>query len=208
MSFERWTPGQWTVFTLTIAVGLAGVAVLALAGRRYVPPGLHLPDIRRVPRPSIVMTERRQPAAVGAVRMPRIEPSRNVPIIAGELPGWVDPTIADFTDPGIGALSSIQAMTVDPTLRTELEIEAEIAAWVNAYADLSGLMPETAAAAETMRVNLEPCMRKAHLWRIRGEGSQARQTLNDWRMDTPTGEFRMLTTSDLRPYAAALLGLG
>jgi hypothetical protein len=211
MSFEHWTPGQWTAFTVTLAVGLVAAAVLLLAGRaRYVPPGLNLPDIRRVPRPSIVMTERRQRVHDCNTHEPyaRIGASRNVPVIAGELPGWVDPTVADFTDPGIGALSSIQAIGVDPTLRTEAEISAELDAWINAYADLSGLMPETAAAAETMRCNLEPVLRKAHLWRIRGEGGSARQALNDWRIGTKTGEYPMITTADLRPYAVALLGLG
>lgn len=209
MSFEHWTPEQWAVFTLTIAVGLAAVAVLALAGRRYVPPNLTLPDVRRVPRPSIVMAERRAVVAryapAWAAEAGYVERTRPLPVIAGELPGWVDPTVADFTGPGIGALSSIQAVTVDPTLRTEAEISAELDAWINAYADLSGLMPETAAAAETMRVNLEPVLRKAHLWRIRGEGGPARQALNDWRMGTETGEYPLITTSDLRPYAAALL---
>lgn len=209
MSFEHWTPEQWAVFTVTIALGICVLAVLALAGRRYVPPNLSLPDVRRVPRPSIVMTEHRARnfaaewrASYDASPAPLTRP---LPIIVGELPDWVDPTIADFTDPGIGALSSIQAVTVDPTLRTEAEISAELDAWINRYADLSGLMPETAAAAETMRCNLEPVLRKAHLWRIRGEGGPARQALNDWRMDTATGEYRLITTADLRPYAAALL---
>lgn len=208
MSFEHWTPEQWTVFTATVAFGIVAVTVLAtLARARYIPPAVQHAR-GPAPRPSIVMTERRYtpPWVQDTSRpLPRIEPSRNVPIIAGELPGWLDPMAADFTDPGIGALSSIQAVTVDPTLKTGAELSAEEDAWINAYADLSGAMPETDAAAEQMRINLEPVLRKAHLWRIRGEGSETRQRLIDWRIDTPTGEYPMLTTADLRPYVAALL---
>jgi hypothetical protein len=56
-----------------------------------------------------------------------------------------------------------------------------------------------------MRCNLEPALRKAHLWRIRGERGSGDRALNDWRIGTETGEYAMLTTSDLRSYAAALL---
>jgi hypothetical protein len=168
-SMQHWTPEQWAVFTVTLAAGLIAAAILA-AARRWTAPAL-LRARGPAPRPSIVLTERRMPVA------------------AWQAPTWTDPMAADFTDGGIGALSSIQHVTVDPTLRTSAEINAELDAWVNAYADLSGLMPETDAAAETMRVALEPVLRKAHLWRIRGEGSEQRQRLNDWRMDTPTGEW-------------------
>lgn len=201
MSFEHWTPQQWAVFTVTIALGFVVAAVLLLAGRRYVPPA---PGRGResVPRPSIVLAlARTTDAEVDALRGCWREAYDNgTPAVE-----WLDPMTADFADPGIGALSSIQAITVDPALRTSAEISAELDAWINAYADLSGLMPETAAAAETMRCTLEPALRKAHLWRIRGEGSEQRQRLNDWRMNTPTGEYPMITTADLRPYAAALL---
>lgn len=205
MSFEHWTLEQWAVFTVTLAAGIIAAAVLAVLRRYTAPAPLTLPDIHRVPRPSIVMTERRALAVTAPRHLPYIEPSRHVPIIVGE---WTDPMAmseTDFTDPGIGSLSSIQATATDPALRTAAEISAELKSWVNAYADLSGSMPETDAVREAMRITLEPALRKAHLWRIRGEGSEQRQRLNDWRMNTPTGEYPMLTTADLRPYAAALL---
>lgn len=175
-SMQHWAPDQWAVFTVTIAAGLIAVTILGALQRtrRYVAPALRR-AIAPPPRPSIVMAERRQP-------IPRAEPwpfdDR-----------WLDPMAADFGDPGIGALSSIQRVTVDPTLRTSAELHAEEDAWVNAYADLSPLMPETDAAVEQMRVNLEPAWRKVHLWRLRGEGGEQRQRLNDWRMNTSTGEW-------------------
>lgn len=207
MNFEHWTPSQWTVFTLTIALGLVAIAIVALAGRRYTPPQLQHAR-GPAPRPSIAMTERR---AVAAVPLdPRsVDPvhlaAHMRPLADRGWREWTDPMTADFTDPGIGALSSIQAITADPALRTEAEISAEESAWVHAYADLSGLMPETDAATETMRCNLEPALRKAHLWRIRGGETGPRAALTDWRIDTPTGEYPMLTTADLHPYVAALL---
>jgi hypothetical protein len=190
-SMQHWTPEQWAVFTVTLAAGLIAAAVVAVL-RRYTAPAL-LRAGGPAPRPSIVMAERRTHTADVGRRMTQ------------PLPTWVDPMAADFADPGIGALSSIQAITVDPTLRTSAEISAEESAWINAYADLSGLMPDTAAAAETMRINLEPALRKARLWRVRGERGSGDRALNDWRIDTATGEYRILTTADLAPYAAALL---
>jgi hypothetical protein len=209
---QHWTPEQWAIFTATVAIGIATAAVLVLAGRRYVPPSLSLPDPARVPRPSIVMTERRARNFAAEWRAaydtPAVERTQPLPVIvgAGGVENWVDPTMADFTDPGIGALSSIQQMVIDPTLRTSAELHAEESAWINAYADLSGQMPETDAAAETMRIALEPVLRKARLWCVRaGEGGAGRRGLTDWRINTATGEYAMLTTADLAPYARALL---
>ncbi|MET0426690.1 MAG: hypothetical protein ABW046_22675 [Actinoplanes sp.] len=167
MNMQHWTPEQWAVFTVTVAAGIVAAAVLAtLQRRRWTAPALHRVRSPQ-PRPTVVRA---------AARVP--------------VPAWTDPQLLhDFTDPGIGALSSIQAITVDPTLRTSAELHAELDAWVNAYADLSASMPETAKATEQMRVNLEPVFRTARLWRLQGEGSSARQQLNDWRIGTKTGEW-------------------
>lgn len=183
-SMQHWTPGQWAVFTVVIGAGLIATAVLAVL-RRYTAPAL-LRARGPAPRPSIVAAQARMTDAQVDAFKDRWRAAYDNGTPAVE---WLDPMAADFTDPGIGALSSIQAAEADPALHTAAELSAELSAWINAYADLGRLMPETAAAAETMRVNLEPALRKAHLWRIRGEGSEQRQRLNDWRMDTPTGEW-------------------
>jgi hypothetical protein len=181
MSFQHWTPEQWSVFTVTVAAGIITAAVLAVLRRaRWTAPA-PLRARGPAPRPSIVLTERRQRAAA-----------------------WTDPMRADFTDPGIGALSSIQAVTVDPTLRTVAEVQAEEDMWINAYSDLTYFMPETDAAREQMRINTEPAMRTARLWLMRAGEVGAKAVLADWRIDTPTGEYPMLTTADLHPYVAAL----
>jgi hypothetical protein len=192
-SVQQWTDGQWAVFAVTIAAGVAA-AVLLYAARSAVlgwtaPAPLRRAALTSAPRPSLVLTERRAIAAVP------LDPRSIDPAYLAEYMrpltdrDWRDPMAADFTDPGIGALSSIQAVDVDPTLKTSAELHAELDAWVNAYADLTPLMPETAAAAEQMRIALEPARRTIELWRMRGEGGPARRALNDWRMDTPTGAF-------------------
>jgi hypothetical protein len=211
-SVQHWTPEQWAVFAVTIAAGVVAAGLLyaarsAVLGWTAPAPLRHVAHTS-TPRPSLVLAQQRAPLPeltsstdwVAAA----LDRARPLPVIvgAGGVENWVDPTMADFTDHGIGALPTIQIMTVDPTLKTSAELHAELDAWVNAYADLSSLMPETDAARETMRVNLEPCLRKARAWRLRGERGRE---LNDWRMNTPTGEWPMLTTADLAPYARALL---
>jgi hypothetical protein len=209
-SLQHWTPDQWAVFGVTVAAGVAAAVLLYVARSAVLgwtaPAPLRRVEHTSTPRPSLVLTERRALASLPAAWEPgSIVSSAYLAAHTVPLPAWIDPMRVDFTDPGIGALSSIQAVSVDPTLRTSAELHAELDAWVNAYADLAPLMPETDAAAEQMRVNLEPVLRTARLWRVRGEGGPARQQLNDWRIDTPTGEYPMLTTADLAPYARALL---
>lgn len=164
-SMQHWTTGQWTVFALTILMGLVAVA-MAYAARSAVL-GWTAPA---APRPSLVLTERRQSVS-GA---------------------WTDPARADYTDPGIGALPSIQHIDADPALRTAAEIAAEEYAWIHAYDDLTGLMPETDDAREKMRIALEPVERKARLWLMRNGETGARAVLADWRMSTPTAEMPTL----------------
>jgi hypothetical protein len=208
-SLQHWTLEQWAVFGVTIAAGIAAATLLYVARSAVIgwtaPAPLRRVEHTSTPRPSLVLTQQRQAVAARyapawAIEAGYIEPTRQVPIIVGA--DWTDPAMLDdFTDPGIGALSSIRALDDSDEMQTTAELDA----WINAYADLGALMPETDAARETMRVNLEPALRTARLWRVRGEGGPARQQLNDWRMDTPTGEHRMLTTADLGPYARALL---
>jgi hypothetical protein len=190
-SMQHWTPEQWGVFTATIAAGLIAAAVLAVLRRgRWAPPAAH--RVRGPgPRPSLVLTQARPTSAEVErfkVMWREIHANARQPMTVLDAT-WVDPMKVDYTDPGIGALTSILAVESDPALRTAAEVDAEEDAWINAYADLAPLMTETAAAVEAMRVALEPAMRTARLWRIRCEGGPARQALNDWRMDTPTCEL-------------------
>jgi hypothetical protein len=193
---QQWTDGQWTVAALTIVAGLAAAVLLwrvrsAVIG--WTAPATYRAAHTSAPRPSLVLAAARTPlpdADFDAFKERWREAYRDGrPAVRVLDAAWTDPMRVDFTDPGIGALSSIQAIDVDPTLKTSAELHAELDAWVNAYADLTPLMPETAAAAEQMRIALEPARRTIELWRMRGEGGPARRALNDWRMDTPTGAF-------------------
>lgn len=162
-SMEHWTTGQWTVFAVTILLGFAGI-VMAYKARSAVL-GWNAPAPLR-PAPVAMLTERREP-----------------------LPIRHDPMKQDYEQDGIGALTSILHVPVDPGLRTAAELAAEEYAWIHAYDDLKPLMPETAAAREAMRVALEPAERKARLWLMRNGETGARAVLTGWRMSTPTGAY-------------------
>lgn len=178
-SMSQWTTGQWAVFAVTIVLGLGAIA-LAYFVRSAVLGWTAPAPLRPV---------RREPTAAEMRRFrSNWLAARNAPAHVLDST-WSDPMAADFTDPGIGALPSILAVDVDPTLRTSIEISAEEDAWINAYADLSGLMPETDAAREDMRVAIEPAMRTARLWLTRAGETGARAALAEWRMNTPTGEY-------------------
>lgn len=170
-----WTQAQWIAFGGWSVAGTSAVVLLVMALQTVrgwtAPAPLRLAHAagHTGPRPSITRAVERRP----------------LPAVS-----WTDPMRSDFTDGGIGALSSILAAEADPALVTEHERTAEDDAWVHAYADMSAMMPETAAAAETMRINLEPALRKAHLWLIRAGETGARAALAEWRMSENTGEIR------------------
>jgi hypothetical protein len=71
--------------------------------------------------------------------------------VAGATPAppvaWVDPSRADFSTGGIGALSSIADTAVDPALVSERERQAAIDAWVNDTAPQTALDWSTVDAA-------------------------------------------------------------
>jgi len=201
-SMQHWTPEQWGVFAVTIAAGVIAAALLYAARSAVLgwtaPAPMRRAEVVLTPRPSLMLTQARMTDA----EIERFKERWNEAHANGRPAAeWLDPMRADFTDPGIGALASIQAIDADPQLRTAAELQAEEDDWINAYADLTPMMPETAKAHEQMRVALEPAMRTAKLWRIRGEGSTARQWLNDWRMDTPTGEYSPIDRQYFTAYA-------
>jgi hypothetical protein len=189
MGMEYWTQEQWLAFTGLSVSGVAAVALLTMglrAMRAWTAPA----PLRFAP--AHAMPERRALAV------------KRAPAWAAEA-GWTDPMRTDYTDPGIGALSSIRAVAADPALVTGHERQATEEAWIHAYDDLSGRMPETDRAAETMRVNLEPAMRKARLWLMQAGEIGAKAVLNTWRMDTPTGEYPNPFLITQPAVAAALL---
>lgn len=200
---QQWTDGQWVVFFVTIAAGLAAMG-LAWRVRSAVlgwtaPAPMRYAEHPSTPRPSIVMTERRELASSRPMMladyivppmwhdMPIAGPGRELPIIVGE---WSDPMAADYSSHGVGALRDLLEVDADPALKTSAELAAEEAAWINAYADLSALMPQTDRARAEMNTAIEPMMRRARRWLYAaGEGSPGRRGLTEWRIGTPTGEY-------------------
>lgn len=199
---QHWTPEQWGVFAVTIAAGVIAGALLYAARSAVLgwtaPAPMRRAEVIVTPRPSLMLTQARMTDA----EVERFKERWNEAHANGRTAAeWLDPMKADYTDPGIGSLTSVLAIDDDPQLRTAAELRAEEDAWIRAYEHLESMMPETDAAFERMRINLEPAMRTAKLWRIRGEGSTARQWLNDWRMDTPTGEYSPIDRQYLTAYA-------
>jgi hypothetical protein len=109
----------------------------------------------------------------------------------------VDPTtdLLDVTAhvaPGPGSLTSLRE--VGPGTLTAIEplVDDEVAAWFAAAFD--PLLNE-------FRIAIEPAMRKAHLWELRGYDAgrgaapSARAVLDHWRMDTPTGEWPLVAAT-------------
>lgn len=185
---NAWTDDQWIAFWLLSVAGAAAVALLTMGLRAMrswtAPAPLRLAGAHAAAAPY----PHRDTIAVAA-------PRRTTEAIEH------DPRRIDYSRHGIGALSSIQAVKANPALVTKHERQAETDAWINAYADMSGMMPETDKAAEAMRVNIEPALRKARLWLMRNGETGARAALATWRMDTPTGEYP--NPYAVTPYAVA-----
>lgn len=185
---SAWTQDQWIAFYGVTAAGIGAVMLLMLGLRA----------MRQWAAPA-----RLRPHAAHTAHVPSRMLAMPLPPRADRTAAaaWQDPMKADYTQGGVGALSSVLAAAADPALVTEYERRA----WINAYADLSGAMPETDAATEAMRVNLEPALRKARVWLMRSGEVGARAVLASWRMDTPTGEYPSPFAITPRAVAAALL---
>lgn len=184
---EFWTQDQWVAFTGVTMSGVGAIMLLMLGLRAM--RGWNAPaPLRLAPAHAIEYRGTSKPAA--------------------RLPGggsWTDPMRADYTDPGIGALSSIRAVADDPALFTEHERRTAEDEWVHAYDDLADRMPETAAAAEAMRVAIEPALRKARLWLMQAGETGAKAVLANWRIEEHTGELRNPFAITPRAVASALL---
>ena len=110
-----------------------------------------------------------------------------------------DPMKIDYTEPGIGALTSLQAEPDDETLRTPSEIAAAEHAWIHAYDDGAAAIVERFERRALARVDAAVAELLADL--------PGRDLLDAWRIDAPTGEYRVILplSSDVRATAEALL---
>lgn len=212
---QHWTPEQWAAFTLVTGIGLCAIAAITAAVRAV--RGWTAPaPLRRtqapMPRPTLARAADR--AALDAHwRIDSLNAEareRHNAALTGEYtvidPGLeVDPQ----SDAGTAAIeagpAAIAAVEPDGGLLTSSErLELE-AAWINAgTADLEAALERALA---DFRAAVEPAMRKARAWELRGEeghgaAPSARVALAHWRIDTPTGEYPLVRPRDV---ASALL---
>jgi len=180
------TTPQWIAFTGITVAGIAGLILIGLAVSAYRTWTAPAP-LRRAPapilRPTILAASRRAP----------------LPALTGEYTivdtGAWDPQSAAATAAIEGGPAAIAATPPDPTLLTTAERAAAEAAWITSTAVEVG--PVLDAVLRDFRAAVEPAMRKARLWELQGQsshrgGAAARVQLDHWRIDTPTGEYRMV----------------
>lgn len=206
MTVNDWTTEQWISF---LGFVVAGLAALGLAGV-----GISAARARRA--------ERREVAALIAGW--RATPSHTVAILAGPTrplpvvlpphplptppPPVVDPTgeILEHIAPGPGSLSSLAVVgegSLTRVDRTDL-VDADVRRWFVEAFDRPAHVPapdearvlDEGGVLTRWRAAVEPAMRTAHLWDIRGRGNggvqSARQALDHWRIECPTGEIPLV----------------
>jgi hypothetical protein len=116
----------------------------------------------------------------------------------------VDPTGAELAEhlaPGAGSLATLAEVGEGSLMRVEL-IDPEVARWFADAFDRPAHSPgrtEAGTADEggvlaRFQVAIEPAMRTARLWRVRGEEGPGvgHRALNDWRINCPTGEWPLV----------------
>lgn len=103
--------------------------------------------------------------------------------------------VADALQSGVGSLRDVLQTPYDPAaagLLTETERAAAEHAWIHAYE--GRVAWELSSALDAFRIAIEPAMRKARGWELRGQEGRgaapsARAELDRWRIETPTGEW-------------------
>jgi len=210
----QWDAAQWSAFLAITAIGLLGLAAAALAIRTvrgWTAPATYRAPAAR-PRPSLQLAERRpllpeerqalvwQHAPGGAIE------AGYAPLRPGEAPvvfgatdeQWlrdlhVDPTgeVAEHFAPGAGSLTTLREVGEGSLAAAEPSVDPDV------HAEFERVF---AALFADFRVAIEPAMRTAHLWEIRGRGhngvlSSARRALDEWRINTPTGEWPMVSVA-------------
>lgn len=186
--FTVWTQDQWIAFLAITTAGLSalGLAVLAArAVRSWAPTTV---DLRRIaPRGYAV----RPTVALAARRVP--------------LPAWAfEPTVLEHVAPGPGSLASLREVGPGTLVAGDPPVAPDVAAWFVEAFDRPAHVP-TPTEAGTLdeggvltrfHAAMDAPMRTARLWLIRAEGlnghTSARQQLNEWRVNTPTGEYAMI----------------
>jgi hypothetical protein len=183
MSYEYWTPAQWAAFAAVATLGVIGVlaaagALRATNARAATPQPLRAVGEGTITAGQLQALRERWAHAVA-------EPARVLDAAPVQAWEWDDEQRAHLK-PGVGSITSVMATPADP------ERNAREWAWVHAYDGTRHAAADALdAALADFRIAVEPAMRKARLWEIRGQASQPRRELDHWRIDTPTGEWPM-----------------
>jgi hypothetical protein len=191
-----WTAHQWGLFTSLTMIGLG----LLLAA------GVIVHRMRWNAAEMAVIRARWDAAQRGdndeLRRLNDFGPAPAMALVAGTVamplyandPPHVDPTVellevAAHVAPGPGSLTSLREVGPGALTAAEPAIDPEVAAWFDAALD---------PILDDFRAILEPAMRKARLWELRGYAGQgaapsARAALDAWRINTPTGEWPLVS---------------
>lgn len=171
----HWTAQQWGVFVTVVAAGLLAALLAPVAVR------VRADLARRRRRLDVSPRHYRVPA-----HLADLYPPYAVPVVPGETmpdgPQLIDEIEAHLAA-GPGSLTSLREVGPGAVAAVEPPVDPDIAADVKAVLD---------AALESFRVGVEPSMRTARLWMLRGGETYARQELFAWHIGTGTGEYPMV----------------
>jgi hypothetical protein len=210
--FDFWTTPQWILFGGVTAVGLGALGLLGLAVhavRGWTAPATYR-TTTPAPRPSLQLATERMTDADMADFEQRWRDSKarateawRLPVVVLDERGgtalWTHPTeVLEHLAPGAGSLATLAEVGEGCLQRVEL-VDPEVARWFAeafdrpAHAparDEAGVVDPGGVLAQ-FQAAIEPIMRTVKLWEIQGRGNagveSARQALDHWRMDYPTG---------------------
>lgn len=177
LSMAEWTTSQWGVFTAVLAAGalaalLAGPVARARVGVRAW--RLHHP----YPAPAARGRKHREMATPDEDQRLSVSPT-------GEVYWSAD--VAAHVAPGPGSLTSLRQVGPGSVAAVEPLVDDDVAAEVGAALD---------AALSAFRVAIEPAMRTARLWTLRGGETYAENALRVWHIMEITGEYPMVPVLD------------
>lgn len=173
-AIDAWTQQQWGVFVTVIAAGLLAALLAPVAVRTRA-------DVRArrwTPSPGRHVA----PRALAA-----LYPARALPVVPG-VREFLDEVSAHVA-PGAGSLTSLREVGPGHIVAAEPLVDADIAESVGAALD---------AALETFRVAVEPAMRTARLWMLRGGETYAENALRTWHLLEQTAEYPTVTPDGAR----------
>jgi len=179
----NWTMDQWITFAGFTVAGLAGLTLICLAishirARRSEHAEVErlMASWRATPSHTIAMIA----LPAGPMRLPLHDCDPYPPL---------DADVIEHVAPGAGSLATLREVGEGCLTAAEPRVDPEVAAW---FAEVFDPM------FDEFRTAMEPHMRKVRLWELRGQAgyggsASARAELDRWRINTPTGEYALVT---------------